>query len=123
MDTKLAINLREGTITAEGSEEFVRFIYADFADAYHKAKAEGSLEPLPDELALYLPNKSLSSSTVYSVRLSCPSQVMTANQSQIRSIDNFDKKEFQELWKRINRRAVYRVEFDSASWWANALRP
>lgn len=26
---------------------------------------------------------------------------------------NFDKKEFQELWNRINRRAVYRVEFDS----------
>ncbi|MCR9196093.1 MAG: hypothetical protein NXH88_15245, partial [Hyphomonas sp.] len=27
---------------------------------------------------------------------------------------NFEKKEFQELWKRINRKAVYRVEFDSA---------
>lgn len=28
--------------------------------------------------------------------------------------DNFKKKEFQELWSRINRKAVYRVEFDSA---------
>mgnify|MGYP000875092571 CR=1 FL=1 len=27
---------------------------------------------------------------------------------------NFDKKEFQELWSRINRKAVYQVEFDSA---------
>jgi type III restriction enzyme len=27
--------------------------------------------------------------------------------------DNFKKKEFQELWSRINRKAVYRVEFDS----------
>ncbi len=26
---------------------------------------------------------------------------------------NFEKKEFQELWSRINRKAVYRVEFDS----------
>ena len=26
---------------------------------------------------------------------------------------NFEKKEFQELWARINRKAVYRVEFDS----------
>jgi type III restriction enzyme len=26
---------------------------------------------------------------------------------------NFDKKEFQELWGRINRKAIYRVEFDS----------
>lgn len=28
--------------------------------------------------------------------------------------DNFHKKEFQELWSRINRRAVYQVEFDSS---------
>ena len=27
--------------------------------------------------------------------------------------DNFDRKEFQELWGRINHRAVYQVEFDS----------
>ncbi|MBY5436193.1 type III restriction-modification system endonuclease [Rhizobium leguminosarum] len=28
--------------------------------------------------------------------------------------DNFHRKEFQELWSRINRKAVYRVEFDPA---------
>ncbi len=28
--------------------------------------------------------------------------------------DNFKKKEFQELWNRINRKSVYRVEFDSS---------
>ncbi len=28
--------------------------------------------------------------------------------------DNFRKKEFQELWQRINRKAVYRVDFESA---------
>ena len=27
---------------------------------------------------------------------------------------NFEKKEFQELWSRINHKAVYQVEFDSA---------
>lgn len=27
--------------------------------------------------------------------------------------DNFNKKEFQELWGRINHKAVYQVEFDS----------
>src|SRR5690606_8309026 len=27
---------------------------------------------------------------------------------------NFQKKEFQELWARINHKAVYQVEFDSA---------
>jgi type III restriction enzyme len=29
--------------------------------------------------------------------------------------DNFARKEFQELWQRINRKAVYQVEFDSTA--------
>lgn len=45
MDTKLAINLREGTITAEGSEEFVRFIYADFKESVSKQAVQIS-QPL-----------------------------------------------------------------------------
>ena len=36
--------------------------------------------------------------------------------------DNFRKKEFQELWSRINRKAVYRVEFDSAELVAKAVQ-
>ena len=28
-------------------------------------------------------------------------------------MDNFNRKEFKELWKRINRKAVYEVKFDS----------
>jgi type III restriction enzyme len=35
---------------------------------------------------------------------------------------NFDKKEFQELWERINRRAVYKVEFDSRELIDNCVR-
>jgi hypothetical protein len=34
--TKLAINLSEGTVQVEGSEEFVRFIYQDFRDSLSK---------------------------------------------------------------------------------------
>lgn len=34
---------------------------------------------------------------------------------------NFQKKEFQELWGRINKKAVYRVEFDSAELIANCI--
>jgi type III restriction enzyme len=36
--------------------------------------------------------------------------------------DNFAKKEFQELWGRINRKAVYQVEFDSDELIRNCVR-
>jgi restriction endonuclease len=35
---------------------------------------------------------------------------------------NFEKKEFRELWKRINRKAVYRVAFDSTELIRNSIR-
>ncbi|SDU81133.1 type III restriction enzyme [Microlunatus sagamiharensis] len=35
---------------------------------------------------------------------------------------NFKKREFQELWGRINHKAIYRVEFDSAELIANCVR-
>ena len=35
---------------------------------------------------------------------------------------NFEKREFQELWRRINHRAVYQVEFDSVELIANCIR-
>lgn len=40
MNTKLEISISEGTVLAEGSEEFVRFIYQDFKDniAKHLAR-------------------------------------------------------------------------------------
>jgi type III restriction enzyme len=37
--------------------------------------------------------------------------------------ENFEKKEFQELWRRINQKAVYRVEFDSEELVRNASAP
>lgn len=36
--------------------------------------------------------------------------------------DNFAKKEFQELWQRINHKAVYQVEFDSAELIRHAIK-
>lgn len=35
---------------------------------------------------------------------------------------NFKKREFQELWRRINHKAVYQVDFDSAELIANCIR-
>ncbi|MDT8376073.1 MAG: DEAD/DEAH box helicase family protein [Mariprofundaceae bacterium] len=83
------------------------------ADEYHRAKSEGSLAKWPGEL---LPHAEQILGIVDSV----------FSESQLPDVEddrkpktnplnaNFDKKEFQELWARINRKAVYRVEFDSS---------
>jgi len=82
------------------------------ADAYHAAKADGTLVSLPPELAPYAEQVFGLIDSVFS-------------ESQLPGIDddrkpktnplnaNFEKKEFQELWSRINRKSVYRVDFDS----------
>ena len=36
MNTKLVINMNEGTVQVEGAEEFVRFVYQDFKDHLSK---------------------------------------------------------------------------------------
>jgi type III restriction enzyme len=81
-------------------------------DAYHQAKETGTLADLPDDLK------------------PCADQIIDLidsvfDDSKLPKIDdgrkpktnplndNFKKKEFQELWSRINRKAVYRVEFES----------
>ncbi len=90
--------------------------YTDDADqvagAYHEAKAAGTLATLPDDLKPHADQVFQLIDSVFS-------------DAQLPKIDdgrkpktnplnaNFDKKEFQALWSRINQRAVYRVEFDS----------
>lgn len=108
-------------ITAAMAKQIYRYLvkndYTDEADqiagAYHEAKAAGTLAELPDDLKPHAEQILLLVDSVFS-------------DSQLPKIDdgrkpktnplnaNFDKKEFQELWTRINRKAVYRVEFDSA---------
>jgi type III restriction enzyme len=90
--------------------------YTDDADqvasAYHEAKATGTLAKLPEDLKPYADQVFQLIESVFS-------------DAQLPKIDdgrkpktnplnaNFDKREFQALWSRINQRAVYRVEFDS----------
>ena len=82
------------------------------ASAYHDAKAAGTLATLPDDLKPYADQVFQLIESVFS-------------DAQLPKIDdgrkpktnplnaNFDRREFQALWSRINQRAVYRVEFDS----------
>ena len=90
--------------------------YTDDADqvasAYHEAKATGTLAKLPEDLKPYADQVFQLIESVFS-------------DAQLPKIDdgrkpktnplnaNFDRREFQALWSRINQRAVYRVEFDS----------
>lgn len=98
--------------------------YTDDADhvaaAYHEAKAAGTLAPLPAELAPYgeqiftLINSVFSKSQLPDIGDDRRPKANPLNA-------NFDKKEFKALWNRINRKAIYKVDFDSAELIQNSI--
>ena len=121
--TGKVIQTETGTleITAAMAKQIYKYLlkndYTDdtdqVAEAYHKAKADGTLEALPEDLAPHAEQIYKLIDSVFS-DAQLP-QVGDDRKPKTNPLnDNFNKKEFQELWKRINRRAVYRVEFDSA---------
>lgn len=82
-------------------------------DAYHADKDAGTLAPLPDSLEAY---KAQVFALVDSVLSDGALPGITDDLAKLdnhRNEDNFAKKEFQTLWKSINRKAVYKVVFDS----------
>ena len=98
--------------------------YTDDADhvatAYHEAKANGTMAPLPTELA---PHAAQIFGLIDSV-FSESGLPTFDNERRTKSNplnSNFEKKEFKALWSRINRRAVYRVEFDSVELVQNSI--
>ncbi len=95
----------------------VRNDYTDdaeqIADAYHEARAAAALAELPEDLQPYAAQVFALVDSVFS-----DAQLPGVDDCRKFSLnrfnkENFCKKEFQELWTRINRKAVYRVEFDS----------
>ena len=90
-------------------------------EAYHTAKAEGRLAPLPPELAAQAEQIYKLIDSVFSE--SQLPQVGDDRRPKANPLnDNFNKKEFKELWNRINHKAIYRVEFDSAELVRNCIR-
>lgn len=82
------------------------------SEAYHEAKEQGALADLPDELKVYADQVFGLIDTVFSYA-QLP-KIEDGRKPKTNPLNaNFDKKEFQALWQRINRKAVYRVEFDS----------
>lgn len=108
------------TITPAMAKQIYRYLikndYTDDADqiteVYYDAKEEGTIAAFAEDLVPYQAQILEMIDAVYS-DAALPDiengRGIKANPLN----DNFDRKEFQELWKRINRKAVYRVEFDT----------
>ncbi len=81
-------------------------------DTYHEAKREGTLAVLPDSLKHYTEEIHQLICGVFSASL-LP-DIEDGRKAKENPLNaNFDKKEFQQLWSKINRKAVYTVDFDS----------
>jgi type III restriction enzyme len=108
-------------VTPQMAKQIYKYLlkndYSDDADritgTYHEAKKQGTLVPLPPELQAHaeqvyqLIDSVFSDSQMFEI-----SDDRRPKKNPLNS--NFDKQEFKELWNRINRKAVYSVDFDSA---------
>ena len=116
-------------ITAGLAKQIYKYLlkndYTDDADqvaeAYHAAKTRGSLAALPPELAPHAEHIYRLIDSVFS-----ESQLPDVGDDRKPKTNplnaNFEKREFKELWNRINRKAVYRVDFDSKELVRNSIR-
>ena len=83
------------------------------ADAYHEAKKEGTLAALPPELVVHADAVFALIDSVFSdAKLPLPDDDRKAKTNPLNA--NFEKAEFKALWSRINRKAAYTVEFETA---------
>jgi type III restriction enzyme len=88
--------------------------YADtderITEAYHTAKKGGTLAPLPPELEPYKEQVLQLIESVFSTE-QLP-EIEDDRKGKVNALnENFQKKEFQELWSRINHKAIYAVDF------------
>ena len=116
-------------INAALAKQIYRYLvkndYTDDTDAisdnYHKAKEAGSIAPLPTELMPHAEQIFQLIDSVFS--LAQLPKVGDDRKPKLNPLnENFSKKEFQELWKRINHRAIYRVEFESSELIKNSIK-
>jgi type III restriction enzyme len=91
-------------------------------DGYHTSKEAGVLAELPDTLQPYAAQVFALIDSVFDKNalpdIGNDFKTQTNNLAQA----NFDKKEFQSLWKAINRKAVYTVNFDTDELIENCVR-
>lgn len=108
-------------VTPQLAKQIYKYLLKnDYTDAddkiakiYHDAKQNGTLAELPAELAPYAAQVFELIDSVFT-----DAQMPTIEDDRKAKVnplnDNFDKKEFKALWGKINRKAAYAVDFDSA---------
>lgn len=110
----------ETTVDATMAKQIYRYLlkndYTDdndsITEAYHKAKSEGTLAELPEDLQQHAKPVFELIDAVYSdAALPGIDNNRTTKENVLN--DNFNKKAFQNLWEKINRKAAYTVDFDS----------
>ena len=108
-------------VSAAVAKQIYRYLlkndYTDDSDqitqAYIDAKAEGTLAELPEELRPHAEQVfQLVDSVFTDAQLPTPEDARKAKANPLNPA-NFEKKEFQELWGRINKKAAYTVHFES----------
>ena len=122
----------ETSITAQQAHSIYKYLikndYIDDNDKpndnYKNAVANGTLAPLPDDVAhMSITVHNLVRSTYDADALN--DMISNGNQSKVQDNkinDNFYKKEFQALWNLINHKYAYTVEFDSEELISNSIR-
>jgi type III restriction enzyme len=108
-------------ITDKMAKQIYRYLvkndYTDDNDritpAYHEAKAEEKVADLPEELKPHAQEVFKLIDSIFSdAQLPVPENGRNTKTNPINRA-NFERKEFQELWKRINKKAAYTVHFES----------
>lgn len=119
-DKILATPVGDVKVTPQLAKLIERYLvkndYSDTADRitqqYHNAKQNGTLAPLPPELEAYKEQVFKLVDSVFSAA-QLP-DIDDDRNTRVNPLNaNFEKKEFQELWGRINRRAIYAVDFET----------
>jgi len=107
-------------VTPQLAKQIYRYLvkndYTDnddkIAPSYHEAKKEEQLAPLPPELVPHAEQVFALIDSVFSdAQMPDIDDDRKAKANPLS--DNFKKKEFQELWSRINRKAAYTVHFET----------
>ena len=109
------------TITEEMASQIYRYLakndYSNDADeiasSYHEAKEREELTALPEDLQPYAEGVFALIDSVFS-DAALP-KIDNGRAPKTNPLnDNFHRAEFQELWSRINKKAVYTVEFETS---------